>query len=147
MGTDCRAFIEHRYGDDMLWELFCALDLPRNYDLFDALGGARCGHAASDGPCPLMVVPPRGLPSDLSQSITGHYHSSCCSWYVFRPNTGDVNAWEAGYKHGWLTTAEAEQVCARLGDGCPIEMVAAAGAMLVLLQKSEDVRLVFWFQD
>lgn len=156
MGCDIHAFIEFKRGDR--WEPFSdELNIERNYDLFGAMANVRTGGA---------VVPPRGIPDDMAYMADGGWWKYIGYDYGLTVEQAeqyqrlgsrilkdrDGKPWKVEHPDwhtpSWLTTEEFKQALEKAGGGTIAPVAnAALAAMFYLSTRSDEVRIVFWFDN
>ena len=168
MGVDIVCFIEVSAStaeNTATFESYAELSLPRQRDLFEAMGYDNNG-----------LYPPRGLPSNCGSGVTCSYGIQVCdpedeekwrgSQYASRSdaeawvNSGKASyigngPWLRGtvsnpdaYRPSWLTSAEyANAVACTESEMHPInpEYYALLAVLNALEQHYSQVRIVFWF--
>jgi hypothetical protein len=125
MGCDIHLYVEAteeggRYGEK--WALIAEFDIERSYQMFGYLAGVREPE--------LVVIPPKGLPDDLSlmlnREFPKEYHS-----------------------HSWLTLDELHQIMGRMNqnNALPTDLIYIAALMQAIIDSGQQTRVVFWFDS
>lgn len=137
MGCDIHMCIEYKPYTDCNWRSL-AVDFPgdRHYGVFEALAGVR-GEDAN------AVVPPRGLPEDMSWPI--------CE--MFGKEQARLEFLNGDHSASWLDAGEVEKALAKTGISDEIEgnntwiIVRRLFKDLAKMFGEKNVRLVFNFDN
>lgn len=164
MGCDIHCYIEfRRRGDRDNWGGWPRINPGRNYGAFGRLAGVR----GQVGP----IVPPRGLPSDLSfharhdnelyicneptegcvtAETAKHYFEKCGSKYIMRDGKPIWVTHPDWHTHSWLTADEWEAAItfkSHFVQSAGDEYEAILAVMRFFESRGYDTRVVFWFDN
>lgn len=180
MGCDIHAWIEYRDNTDPeylkeaypwaapdfvpAWQTFAQVHLGRNYEAFTTLAGVR-------GPENLAVVPPRGIPDNVSFDVTQEWYVNISDEGADRDEYNTVSVETASKWHesydckyllnragnpimvespdwhtpSWLTADEIERA---IKDVDYVTLYKATVATMRALEADKyEARLVFWFDS
>lgn len=145
MGCDVHGHFEVKVGGK--WEHYSETNICRNYALFEKMAGVR-------GSVSNAIVPPRGLPEDISivtklsanhMGVDGHTHSWLSNaefkmMYKFHKSLYDLKNYDESVK--WWEIDE-KQYGYLFGNGFEGFEPGSKGYP----KEIEDLRLVFWFDN
>jgi len=155
MGCDIHAVIENQvYGS---WTSFAEVEIARDYKLFSAIAFGNGG--ITDG----LPFPPRGMPSDHSNRVTGLFFVEADSlddvpeiatawgdWAVEQFVLHKIVPRTDWHTPSWLKLEELEialhHAALKMDNQSP-QLRAVIASMRILSETygDENVRLVFWF--